>query len=48
MIGATIGNEGNLDTTRNLIRRVVKYTAIVEIIGAIVLCFRFIPMFRNV
>ncbi|MBO5143425.1 MAG: potassium transporter KtrB [Clostridia bacterium] len=45
MIGATIGNEGNLDTTRNLIRRVVKYTAIVEIIGAIVLCFRFIPMF---
>lgn len=39
------GSEGNLENLRKLIIRVVKYTAIIEIIGAIILSLRFIPMF---
>ena len=39
------GSEGNLNHLRKLIKRVVKYTFIIELIGAIILAFRFIPMF---
>lgn len=46
MISESVGSEGNLENLRKLIKRVVKYTAIIEFIGAILLCFRFIPMFR--
>lgn len=48
MISESVGSEGNLENLRKLIKRVMKYTAITELIGAVVLCFRFIPMFRNV
>jgi len=47
MISSSVGSEGNLDNLRKLIIRVVKYTAIIEFVGAIILCFRFIPMFRS-
>lgn len=39
------GSEGNLNHLRKLIKRVVKYTFIIELIGACILAFRFIPMF---
>lgn len=47
MISESVGSEGNLENLRKLIKRVVKYTAIIELIGALLLCFRFIPMFRS-
>lgn len=47
MISESVGSEGNLENLRKLIKRVVKYTAIIELIGAMILCFRFIPMFRS-
>lgn len=45
VISASLGSESNIENLRKLIIRVVKYTFIAELIGAIVLCFRFIPMF---
>lgn len=47
MISESVGSEGNLENLRKLIKRVIKYTAIIELIGTIALCFRFIPMFRR-
>ena len=47
MISESVGSEGNLENLRKLIKRVIKYTAGIELIGAILLCFRFIPMFRS-
>ena len=46
MISSSVGSDGNLENLRKLIIRVVKYTAIIEFIGIIILAFRFIPMFR--
>lgn len=45
VISASLGSESNIENLRKLIIRVVKYTFIAELIGAIILCFRFIPMF---
>lgn len=45
MISASLGSEGNMENLRKLIIRVVKYTFIAELVGAIILSFRFIPMF---
>jgi len=45
MISSSLGSEGNLDNLRKLIIRVVKYTFITEALGALLLSFRFIPMF---
>ena len=45
MISASLGSESNLENLRKLIIRVIKYTFIAELIGAIILGVRFIPMF---
>lgn len=45
LVSSAIGSEGNLENLRKLIKRVVKYTFVIELIGAIILSFRFIPMF---
>lgn len=45
VISASLGSESNIENLRKLILRVIKYTFIAEFIGAIILCFRFIPMF---
>jgi len=44
-IGSVLGTTDNLKNIGILIRRVIKYTLISELIGAIILSYRFIPMF---
>lgn len=45
MISSSLGSENNIENLRKLIIRIIKYTFIAELIGAIILSFRFIPMF---
>ena len=44
-ISTILGTPEKLNETRALIRRIVKFTLVTELIGAVILCIRFIPMF---
>jgi len=44
-IGTVLGTPEKLNKIRTLIKRIIKFTFFSELIGAMVLCIRFIPMF---
>lgn len=44
LISSSLGNEGNLKGIRELIRRVISYTAIIEGLGAVAYAIRFVPI----
>ncbi len=44
-IGAALGTPEDLKNLRPLIKRILRFTIVVEFVGMIILAFRFIPMF---